>query len=221
LERDLLGDGSLRGIRHKLLVTSGEVWTTLAEIIEKQAIDVLVVGTHGRTGLAKVVLGSIAETAVHRALCPVLIVGPHMTRFRNSVPPPKTILFPTDLSLETERVAPYAVLLAQKYAAKLVFLNVTLRADKGEAATRKITSHLQDLARREGDDLICCPASIVVPGAPAETILRVAQESNADLIILGIRPSYKPNSHFGLPVAYKVISNADCPVVTIRALHYW
>ena len=128
LEEGLLEDGSLSRIPHDVLVTTGDVWSALSQIIEQKAIDLLVMGTHGRSGLAKFVLGSMAETAVHHASCPVLTIGPGISRFRSSGPAPKIILFPTDLSEQTERAAPYAVLFAQKYAAKLIFLHVAQQA---------------------------------------------------------------------------------------------
>jgi len=63
------------------------------------------------------------------------------------------------------------------------------------------------------------PEELVKFGDPAEVILNVARERNADLIVLGVR---KPEAtvglttHFGRTVAYRVISEATCPVLTIR-----
>ena len=218
----LLEDGSLSGIAHDVLVTTGDVWSALSQIIEQKAIDLLVMGTHGRSGLARFVLGSMTETAIHHASCPVLTIGPGLSQFRSSGPPPKIILFPTDLSEQTESAAPYAVLFAQKYAAKLIFLHATQQgAAASPAVLDRIKSQLRELAKSEGDDLICCPDPVVRKGSPAETILQVAHEYKADLIVFGISVSCREGNHFGLPVAYSVISRADCPVLTIRALHTW
>ena len=53
---------------------------TPARIIERNEIDLLVLGTHGRQGLAKMVMGSAAEEIFRRASCPVLTVGPKAAR---------------------------------------------------------------------------------------------------------------------------------------------
>ena len=59
-------------------VREGEVWESLSELIRTREIDLLVVGTHGRTGVEKLVLGSKAEEILRQATCPVLTVGPQI-----------------------------------------------------------------------------------------------------------------------------------------------
>ena len=51
----------------------------LGQIIKEQAIDMLVVGTHGRTGFRKLLMGSVAENLFRRADCPVLSIGPNVS----------------------------------------------------------------------------------------------------------------------------------------------
>src|SRR4051812_30885681 len=63
-------------IPHRNYVRHGSVWKNLAALIEENAIDLMVVGTHGRTGLGKLLLGSVAEAILRQASCPVLTVGP-------------------------------------------------------------------------------------------------------------------------------------------------
>jgi len=77
LTTDLLISGELRGVPHKLLVGHGEIWEGLAPMVRENNIDMIVVGTHGRMGLAKVLLGSVAERIFRQASCPVLTVGPN------------------------------------------------------------------------------------------------------------------------------------------------
>jgi nucleotide-binding universal stress UspA family protein len=57
-----------------VLLTSGSVWPAIARYAKEAAIDVIVVGTHGRTGIAHAMLGSVAERVVRVAPCPVLTV---------------------------------------------------------------------------------------------------------------------------------------------------
>src|SRR5215467_1631121 len=58
---DLLVAGQLRGVKNTLLVERGEIWDGLAPVVAKNKIDMIVVGTRGRTGLAKMFIGSVAE----------------------------------------------------------------------------------------------------------------------------------------------------------------
>ena len=65
--------GHLKGVRHELLVKSGDVWTVLSRLIADYGIDLVVVGTRGRTGVAKFLLGSVAERIFRQAS----LSGPH------------------------------------------------------------------------------------------------------------------------------------------------
>ena len=64
-------------IAHTATVERGEVWEVLSSLVEEKKIDLIVVGTHGRRGLKKLVLGSMAEQVFRQARCPVLTIGPH------------------------------------------------------------------------------------------------------------------------------------------------
>ena len=68
--------GRLEGIPHRNYVRHGQVWENLAGIVDENGIDLIVLGTHGRTGLGKLLLGSVAEDILRHAPCPVLTVGP-------------------------------------------------------------------------------------------------------------------------------------------------
>src|SRR5271165_2101361 len=76
LEDSLSQTGALTGIPHKFVVRQGELWPELQEIIRQESADLLVVGTHGRHGMAKLFFGSVAEQIFRQADCPVLTFGP-------------------------------------------------------------------------------------------------------------------------------------------------
>jgi nucleotide-binding universal stress UspA family protein len=64
----------LAGIRHEPLVTTGDAAQRITSIQTGLAADLIVMGTHGRDGLSRLVLGSVAERTVREASCPVLTV---------------------------------------------------------------------------------------------------------------------------------------------------
>src|SRR5208283_2037009 len=76
LEEDLVQRGALAGLSHEVIVRQGKVWEELEEVIREERVDLVVLGTHARRGLGKLVLGSVAEHIFRHAGCLVLTVGP-------------------------------------------------------------------------------------------------------------------------------------------------
>jgi hypothetical protein len=68
----------MNDLNHHLLLEQGPVWDVLASLIQRENIDLLVLGTRGRGSLRKLVLGSVAEEVLRLAPCPVLTIGPHV-----------------------------------------------------------------------------------------------------------------------------------------------
>jgi nucleotide-binding universal stress UspA family protein len=191
--------------------------------LTKKKIDLLVLGTHGRTGIGKFFLGSVAEEVLHQARCPVLTVGPHSP----SEPPRegrfREILYATDFSADALAVVPYALSLAQEHRAHLTLLHVVqqtgvpdfVRPDEVEASA---VQQMRDLVP-EAAELWCEPRYAVGKGELAEAILEAANQRKSDLIVLGVKkPGGIPGgaSHLPLGVAHKVIAHAICPVLTVR-----
>ena len=114
----------LYGIKCSILVSSGEVWPVLAEMIGKHEIDFVVTGTHGRTGLGKLFLGSVAEAIFRTASPPVLTVGPHCAEHSNRADGFQRILFATNFNTESHAAANWAISLAEENAAHLMLLHV-------------------------------------------------------------------------------------------------
>jgi len=117
LEQRLSRTGALTGVPHEMLVCHGDVWQQLSQIVKEQGIDMIVLGTQGKTGLRKLALGSVAESVFQHALCPVLTIGPCAP-----ADPPLHgelghILYPTDLSPESAKAAAYGVSLAREHGA--------------------------------------------------------------------------------------------------------
>jgi universal stress protein A len=86
------------GVEHEAILEKGEVWPALASVIRERKIDLIVVGTKGRTGLAKFLLGSEAEEIFRQAPCPVMIVGPQLAKHLPRGGGVSNILYANDLS---------------------------------------------------------------------------------------------------------------------------
>jgi nucleotide-binding universal stress UspA family protein len=180
LEQEVIGrlDDQLRGVQHEALFGVGDVWKALSRLIGEHDIDLLVVGTHGRTGARKLLMGSIAEKIFRQAACPVLTVGPNVVRQPKSVAEFNQILLATDFGGESAAAAPYAISLAQEHQARLSLLHVLERPHVGtvdlESNSDFLVRRLQELVPKDAE-MWCHPEYFVQFGPPAgadSTILR-------------------------------------------------
>jgi nucleotide-binding universal stress UspA family protein len=209
----------LQGLPHEFLFPAGNVWQNLAHIIENKNIDLIILGTHGRTGMGKVLVGSVAETIFRQATCPVLTVGPAVSSKASHAAAAglNRILYATDFSPESLAAVPYAVRLAKEHRAELLLMHSIQNAEPGQVDSAYHT--LRDVVP-SGAGLESKPRCIVVErGAPEDAILGVAAWHDADMIVLGVRSARgHPTAitHFSDSIAYKVVTEAMCPVLTVR-----
>ena len=214
-EAKLALDVRLHAVPHELIFESGKVWETISRIIVEKKIDMLVLGTRGRTGLEKVLVGSVAEEIFRQSVCPVLTVGPRVTVKSRNAAQLSHILYATDFSSQSLAAAPYAISLAREHRAQLILLNCMEEA--GDVQSMLHT--LRELVPF-GTDLRCEPTCVVQRGPHGEKIMDVAESHGADMIVLGVSASDKDLSnktHFQSSELYKIVTQAICPVLTVRA----
>lgn len=223
----------LRGFPHQTYVRHGQTCQVLGEIIGEQQIDLLIAGTHGRTGLGKLVMGSVAEEILREASCPVLTVGPKVVgtlppgsrRDRELAPTQvnvRQVLYATDFKQESHEAAHYAISFAREFRAHLALLHVI--EDYGDQPYERpgpIDNALAKLRELVPDDggLRYPPEILAEFGSPAECILQSAEDRDVDLIVLGVRPAtghIGAATHLGRAVAHKIIVGAHCPVLTVH-----
>jgi nucleotide-binding universal stress UspA family protein len=210
----------LRDVEHEVVVGEGNTWGVISNVINQKEIDLIVLGTRGRTGLGKVLLGSVAEQILRQAPCPVLTVGPHVNLWSDEYAKMREILYATDLAVDFPMAAPYAVSLAQENQAHIVLLHVIEDPKVGDLVK---SPEVVDFKQRKLQQLVseqagswCDPTYIVEQGAAAEKILDVAKRRHTDLIVLGARPAKGLATHLNIGTVHKVVSQAQCPVLTVR-----
>ena len=223
---DIVGslDDRLGAMQHENIVGEGEVWDFIARVLRERDIDLIIIGTHGRTGFEKLLLGSVAESIFRQADCPVLTIGPHVVHPGIGRWELKNILMATDFTTESKAAEQAAFWLAEKCAARLALLHV-LETPEGEDLLdphRYITSTARVLEHEvpKGAHHNCQVNYVINDGVPGEQIVRVARERNCDLIVLGVRSAVRnvtAATHLSRPTAHKVVSRASCPVLTVRA----
>lgn len=200
-------------------VAKGEIGTLLKRIDERN-IDLLVIGTHGRRGFQRFLLGSIAEEIIRHASCPVLTVGPHANFPNTGGFHPKHVVFATDATADSFRALPYAVLFAKRECSDMAMVHVlqdrrghTPEADAFAALMKESLHHTIPLHAIKS----CSPEILVRFGDPVKEILKAALERESELIVMGARSgSVKLERFFSKGVSYGVIAGASCPVLTVR-----
>jgi nucleotide-binding universal stress UspA family protein len=219
LESDLRSSGLAKDVEVKLRVEAADMPTVLPEIVRDLDLGLIVVGTHGRTGWRKVVLGSVAEIVVDHSPCPVLTVGPSTDRNRLEQFGPESILFANYPSALSKLAESYALSLARKYHSRLTVADVledltgrllaeVSRFEWSESALRDTT------LEREPAKLPQLPTEI---GTESDLILRVADDAAADLIVLTVPAAHRFTNRFLSTTSYRVVCGAPCPVLTVRA----
>jgi nucleotide-binding universal stress UspA family protein len=211
-------------------VVQGATATEILEVADEMAASLIVLGTHGRSGFERLMLGSTAEKVLRKAKCPVLTVpravgaagSPHVLF--------ESIVCATDFSEGARAALPWALSLARESKARLALLHVLDWPDlpgEGEpfAATLAETRDhwleqlrprlhaavpAEDRARSAVDDVLAI-------GTPYKEILRVAAERQADLIVLGVQGRGAVDLRLFGSTTAEVLRRAACPVLTVRA----
>jgi len=212
---NIVSSPQLAGLKTKALLSSGILGDSLLHEITENNVDLVVAGTHGRTGLRRFLLGSAVEEICSVATCPVLTIGPDCPTAAIKI---NRILVPTDLSDDSMRALPFVVKLATACGASVSVLHVLPEETATNPDAMKLSEPVcSTMVHNFGPQLGPLKAEFLIEsGAVAETILKVALDKGADVIALGIRNAFLPGLHLRSSVAYRVITAAHCPVVTCR-----
>ncbi|HEU4685149.1 MAG TPA: universal stress protein [Nitrospira sp.] len=198
-------------------------------VLEQQA-DLLVVGTHGRTGLEDIMLGSTAERVIKQAPCPVLTVRAcRSTAKQDATVPPhvRHVLAPVDFSSPSLDALEYAVQLVDGFGAKLTLLHVLEpiyydlefglgRIEKEAEKRTHWEAQLDSLAQVVKERGLAA-SSMVLGGIPSESIRACAEQQGCDLIVMGTHGRRGLTRLRYGSAAEGVLRQAHCPVLTVRS----
>jgi nucleotide-binding universal stress UspA family protein len=192
--------------------------------------DLIVIGTHGRTGLDRALLGSTAEYVVRHAPCAVLTVrgGRAAKPGPRRIPGRLRLLVPVDFSECSLQAVRYAADVARRVGAQMTLIHVVEPVRVGwlrdmKPALRAATALQQQAAQQLGELSKGEPLAdltvqrLVRTGKPAEVITHLADLTNADAIVIST------HGHTGLrrallgSVTEKIVRQARCPVLVVRA----
>jgi nucleotide-binding universal stress UspA family protein len=205
-----------QGVECTTAVRHGFVPDIVTDVVRNVRAGRLILGTHGRRGLKKFVLGSVARLLLETVEVPVCTVGP---RAHKREATGGTILHPVSLAGMHEKSASLSLRLGEQCGAQVVLLHVItpgpgVARDPGKAvaaATEQLNRLVPERARARTRVVVRVAQGNVVP-----EVLAVADEVKAGMIVLGVHApahSWLPGTE---PAAYRILVTAPCPVLSLR-----
>ena len=205
------------GIPFGCILEEGDIKEKINEIIKSYSIDLVVLGTHGRQGLTRVLFGSTAENVFRSTTLPVLTVGPHSDSL-DPHRPITQIVYATDLTKDDAITAQYALFMAEKFHTGLTVMHVLPERTIATADQERLDNYCYDKLRKLVPEVECewCHVEhLVEHGDTVDRILDVANQQRADLIVLGLHRAFELMNPMPERTAYQIICGANCPVLTI------
>jgi nucleotide-binding universal stress UspA family protein len=221
--RELIKSHTRNGIQPEVVIESGTVSQAILSFSEKESVDLIVMGTHGRQGVDHLTMGSVTEKVLRKARCPVLAVRRPAHDFivpghgQDPVQLHK-ILFCTDFSEHSDCALTYALSLAMEYNAELTLLHVLEHlpdSDDLQVETAKIIQRLETPIPSDARNW-CTIKSVVRVGRPYQEIIQLALEAYADLVIMGVRGRSALDLALFGSTTHRVLQLGPCPVLAVR-----
>ena len=207
----------VKALPHEVVLPSGDPGDAIVRAVADKHADLVVIGTHGRGGVSKLVMGSAAEKVIRHTPCPVLTIGPHVRfisadRFNH-------VFYATDFSSGSARALTYALSIAEEDRADLTLLHVI--ESKPASESELIEWRRQDRDRLSrmlpaDNDLAYKPDIEVEIGIPKVEIVHLADTRCADLIVMGSHAGGAVSTHLPWTTLHHVLQQAHCPVLTVR-----
>jgi nucleotide-binding universal stress UspA family protein len=205
-------------------ISSGTPPERLLAYVEDQGIDLVVMGTHGRRGVQRMLLGSVTEEVVRKAPCPVLTVNPEAEI--QPTPTLRRILVPVDFSDAAKAAVRHAQQLALLYGAKLHLLHVVEEVVYPSAygveppvlpiedVVNRVETSMGAMVRDElGDEHVEVTATV---GYAPMTILDYAEDTGADLIVIATHGRSGLDRVLLGSVAERVLRQSPIPVFVVK-----
>jgi nucleotide-binding universal stress UspA family protein len=213
-----------RGLSVAVHLEDGVAAPRILEAAERERADVLVLGTHGRTGLNRLLVGSVAEHVVQLATRPVITVRPQLAAGPGPDRPFDRILYPTDFSPAAHRAWPWVQALAERTGAQVDVLHVVLEVVPDRHLDPAFLAQAAARIRKDAEESMerfvagCgLPRGRVRPqlgqGVEADAIVRAG--AGVDLIAMG---THGRTGFLRLAlgsVTRRVLHDAPCPVLTV------
>jgi nucleotide-binding universal stress UspA family protein len=207
------------GVTCETIMGSGIPSEGILETITSKKIDLAILGTNAPHGFDRLVFGSTAEAVLRKALCPVLTVGPQASDTAKAAPLNGPVIFATDFNLTTTHAIRDAAFFCKATGSPLHCLHVLPRTLEGGVRSHIIpqimTEALQRVAIESGTTIDPPVCAITYGSEISNAVVEYAKQQKAKLIVLGVRQASMAASHIPGHIAYRIITEAPCPVLTV------
>jgi|SRR5208282_233468 len=211
-------------IQPELVVYEGAAADCILSLAQARKVDLIVMGTHGRRGYDRLVLGSVTNRVMRKTSYPVLAVcGPRHEPVSADMGAGEArghrlnrILFCTDFSENSERALSYAISATEEYDAELTLLHVLDEAPRaGTEALAKAAEQLVKLIPPEARKTLKIKTAVRV-GKPYQQIIQLAEEAQVDMVAMGVRGRGALDLAVFGSTTYRVLQLGPCPVLAVH-----
>ncbi len=224
----------LIGKQHKEwepLITVGHAADEISRIVEEKDIDLVVAATHGRSGLKRLILGSVTERLMRTLTCPLLVVHSLDKEFISPDDQElkiENILVGCDFSPDSGLAFEYGLSLAQEFQSELHLAHVVeapiyqelhktetpIEEELQQEIHNRLLQKLQDMVPEEARNW-CTPQTSLLDGRPYEELVKYAEQHKIGIIVLGTRGHGLVKSLFVGSTTDRVVRRAPCPVLSV------
>lgn len=218
-------------VKWQPLITVGHTADEVSRLVEEKGIDLVIAATRGRSGLKRLILGSVTERLMRVLSCPLLVVHSPEHEFVNPISQEirlHKILVGCDFSPDSDLAFQHALSLAQEFEADLHLAHVIepsvsselLKPDKALSAeiqqglhqqfTEKLITMIPEDARNW-----CTPETRILEGQPYEELVKYAETNAMDMIVLGVRGHGVVRTLFLGSTTDRVVRQTTCPVLSV------
>jgi len=222
----VVAEGRGTGVRAESVCLQGNTAREILRDAEAVPADLIVLGTHGRSGFTRLLLGSVTEKVLRHAPCAVLTVPP---RSSGTLPADghvfSRIVVAVDFSDSSQAALKEAVALCQQYGASLTAVHVVepvpTYADSGipgldaDLEREAAYGYLKGLLERVAPGFAA--EQVVLVGHAAKGVLQTAATAGADLIVAGVHGRNAMDLMFFGSTANRLVREATCPVLTLKS----
>jgi nucleotide-binding universal stress UspA family protein len=219
-----------RGVGADVILEDGDVVEEILRKSERLRSDLVVMGTHGRRGFRRLLLGSVTERLLRRSAAPVLSVTPGSPAPSERAAPFRKILCPIDFSPSSLAGLELALSLVGPEGGEVTVLHVVefyfdpgfgeavafdlseVRERHRREAQRKLEEMIPDRSRGQ----VRLETGVLESGGPYKEILRAAERDGSDLIVMGVAGRSATDVMFFGSTTNHVVRSASSPVLTVR-----
>ena len=213
------------------LITVGKPADEISRVVEEKDIDLVITATRGRSGLKRIILGSVTERLMRTLTCPLLVVNSPEHKFvsaADQVIKLEKILVGCDFSPDSGQAFKHALSLAQEFQAELHLAHVIEPPTQSglhkedKPVLDEMQQNYQDLLIGKLKEMVpaearnwCTPQTGLLEGQPYEEIVTYAESKDIDMIVLGVRGHGLVKTLFLGSTTDRVVRRSPCPVLSV------